>query len=212
MSAYNKKDMVLLQEAYAVRLLKEQINYLTLGDIQRKIPLMCESELNYLSEGLENILEFWGGLKSLGGAAKKGIGAVGSAIGQGVANVGRQVANTASSLGKGAVAAGKQMAQNVGDIYQSGEKTSAMGAASKKAQGLVDELTQLVSKYEPETTQDQIMGLTLQEILDSLAQETETTKANTPGFTQGVGTAASQAYGANRTPSAATPPPLPATA
>jgi hypothetical protein len=195
MSAYNKKDMSLLQEAYAVQLLREQITYITLGDLKDRLPMMTESELKFINNGLEHILEFWGGLKSLAGSAAKGI-----------SNTVTGAANTAKSLGRGALAAGKQVVSNVGDIYKSGEKTSAIGNASTKAQELIDELMQLVSKYEPETTQDQLMGLTLQQIIDTLAQSTAETKANTPTFTQGTGKAAAQAYRGSST----TPPPLPA--
>lgn len=204
MSAYNKKDMALLQEAYSVRLLKEQISYISLGDLQQRLPLMCESELKFVTEGLENILEFWGGLKNLG---------------KGVMNAGKQVAsnvgNAIGSAGKGIAAAGKQVASNVGDIYKSGEKTSALNSASAKAQELVDELVELITKYEPGETKEMIMSSTLQEILEILAQATQQTQQNTPKFTQGVGNAASQAYSANRqhpARSPATPPPLPQTA
>ena len=193
MSTYNKKDMQLLQEAYAVTLLREQISYMTLDDLKSRLPLMTESELKFVNEGLKNLLEFWGGLKNLG------------------KSVGKGMANAFGDVGRGALAAGKQMASNVGNIYHSGEKTSALNAASEKANELIDELLQLTAKYEPGATKQDIMSYSLEDILQILQKTTQDTKQNTPGFTSGIGQAARKGFSTRKTPPPlpAQPPPLP---
>ena len=158
MSAYNNKDMSLLQEAYNVRLLREQAPHMTLSQLEERLQLMSESELNYINTVMDRILnEFWGqaalagagnvgsaiggGLKRLGGAAKS---AVGSALGN--------TAQKATNIGKGALAAGKagvqQAASNVGNIYKKGQIQQRQSQALAKGLKAIEQLRGYIQQAE----------------------------------------------------------------
>lgn len=206
MSKYTNKDMVLLQEAYALTLLKEQAPSMTLNQIKSRLSLMSESELKYLITVQERILnEFWGGVKNLMGAGKNAANAVGnaakSAVGAGVnaaKNVAGNVGNAVSSAAKGVGAAAGQMAGNVKDIYNAGNQSSAYDASIKQANDLIANLVALVQKYDPEVTEEDIMGTPLQQIIADLTVGKEDVSASTPSLTQGAGQAAQAGYQANR--------------
>ena len=74
MSKYNSKDNQLLTEAYTLQLLREQAPHMTLNDVQNRLTLMTESELEYINTVQERIInEFWGGMKNVFGAGKNAV-------------------------------------------------------------------------------------------------------------------------------------------
>jgi hypothetical protein len=210
MSAYNRKDMKILEEAYNLRLLKEQAPYMTISQIQNGLDVMNESELVYINTVNERILnEFWGGLKNvaqgaknIGSAAVQGVKNVGGAALQGAKNVAGNAANAVGAAGQGALAAGKQIAANTADMYQSGNVASQSDAAIKKAQQSTQQLIDLVTQAQQNgliKAQGAVTDMTLSDIIDELTtalQSAQTFKQDSvnKGFTGGVGNAAQQAY------------------
>lgn len=215
MPKYSSKDNQLLVEAYSVQLLREQAPHMTLNDIQKRLSLMNESELNYINTVQERILnEFWGGLKNVLGtgkdAAKAGFDAAKGAVQSGV--------NAAKQVGSGLASAGSQVASNVSNIYNKGniqaDANSAMKKAQTSAQQLIDLLNQAVQQGTLKLGGNQPSDLTLGEIIDYLSGSKEAATQNAQsarakGFTGGVGQAFKQGYGK---PQGVTPPPLPQTA
>lgn len=202
--------MTLLQEAYSLRLLKEQAPHMTINQIQNRLEFMTESELQYIDTVNQRILnEFWGGLKNVaqgvknvGSAAVQGAKNVGNAAVQGAKNVAGNVANAASAAGQGALAAGKQIATNAADMYQTGNVASQSDAAIKKAQTSMQQLIDLVTQAQQNgliKAQGAITDMTLADIIDELTtaqQSAQTFKRDSlkQGFTGGAGQAAQQAY------------------
>jgi hypothetical protein len=210
MSNYNKKDMMLLGEAYDLRLLKENAPNMTLSQVQARIEFMTESEAEYINTVHERILnEFWGGLKALGGAAKQAGQAVGGklaqkgqAVAQKVGQAGSAVAQKASQVGQGAVAGAKQLASNAQDIYQTGNDSAKSGDAIKKAQTSAQQLIDLVTQAQQMglvQAQGAVSDMTLAQIIDELttAQQSAGTfkqGALDKGFTGGVAQAAKKGF------------------
>lgn len=210
MSAYNRTDMKLLEEAYNLRLLKENAPHMTINQIKDRLSLMNESELEYINVVNERILnEFWGGLKNVAQGAKN----VGSAALQGAKNVGGaalqagksaagNVANAASAAGQGAMAAGKQVVDNAKDMYQTGNAVSQSDAAIGKAQTSMQQLIDLVTQAQQGgliKAQGAVTDMTLAQIIDELTtaqQSAQTFQKNSlnRGFTGGAGQAAQKAY------------------
>lgn len=209
MALYSKKDMMLLGEAYDLRLLKENAPSMTLAQVQSRIEYMTESEAIYINTVQERIIEGWGGLKALGGAlggAAKGVGnalkGAGQAVAGKVGQTGQAVVQKAGQAVQGAKAGAQQLASNAQDIYQTGNDAAKSGDAIKKAQSSAQQLIDLV-------TQAQQMGLvqargavsdmTLAQIIDELttAQQSAGTfkqGALDKGFTGGVAQAAKKGF------------------
>ena len=210
MSAYNRTDMKLLEEAYNLRLLKEQAPNMTINDVKNRLHLMTESELEYINTVNERILnEFWGGLKNMaqgaknvGRAALHGAKNVGGAAVQGAKNVAGNAANAASAAGQGALAAGKQIASNAAGMYNQGNIASQSDAAIGKAQESMQQLIDLVTQAQQNgliKAQGSVTDMTLAQIIDELTtaqQSAQTFKQDSlkQGFTGGAGAAAQQAY------------------
>jgi hypothetical protein len=208
MSAYNKKDMNLLQEAYNVRLLKEQAPHMTLNQLEQRVHLMTESELNYINTVMDRILnEFWGqqalsGLKNVGSAAMGGLKSAGSAVKGAVGGAAQQAAN----VGKGALAAGKagaqQVASNVGNIYQKGQIQSRQNTALTKGLQSIEQLRGFIQQAEQDGVLQggqQFEDMSISELIEYLqgAQEVSASNAQSAaqqGFTKGAGGAMKQAY------------------
>lgn len=208
MARYTKNDMMLLGEAYDLRLLKENAPNMTLTQIQSRIEFMTESEADYINTVNGRILnEFWGGLKALGGAAKQvgqsvggKLSQAGQAAAQKVGQTGSAVAQKAQQVGQGAVAGAKQLASNAQDIYQTGNDAAKSGDAIKKAQSSAQQLIDLVSQAQQMglvQSQGAVSDMTLADIIDQLttAQQSAGTfkqGAMNKGFTSGVAQAARQ--------------------
>jgi len=214
--SYNRKDMALLSEAYSLTLLKEQAPHMTLGQVQSRLHLMTESELQYITDVNERIInELFGGLKNLGTAVKN----VGANAVQGVKNVGANVANATGSAVKGGLAAAGQVASNAANMYATGNQASAqtksLQQASDSIKQLIDALTQAINAKLIPAMGDP-MNLPLKNIVARLEKAQSTAGANADtasqgGFLKGAGQAASSAYNAARQPTA-TPTGQPQTA
>lgn len=214
MSAYNKNDMNLLEEAYNVRLLREQAPNMTLNQLEQRVHLMTESELTYINTVMDRILnEFWGqaalagagnvgsalggGLKRLGGAAKNAVsGAVGNA------------AQKATNVGKSALAAGKagvqQAASNVGNIYQKGQIQHRQSQALTKGLQSIEQLRGFIQQAEQDGTLQggqNFDDMSISELIEYLQGSSDVAANNAAaasnrGITAGVGQAAKQAFNA----------------
>lgn len=211
MNKYSSKDTQLLSEAYSVQLLREHAPNIKLKDLTKRYSLMNESELTYMNDVQERILnEFWGGLKNVFGAGKdaaqKGTNAVKQAGGAALnkaKQVGTQAVNTAKQVGSGLASAGSQVASNVSDIYTKGnvsaDSNKAMVKAQQSAQQLIDLLNQAVQQGTLSLGGNSPSDLTLAEIIDYLSgsKDAATQNAQTArskGFTGGVGGAFKQGF------------------
>lgn len=212
MSAYNKKDMSLLEEAYNVRLLREQAPHMTLSQLEQRVHLMSESELNYINTVMERVLnEFWGqgalsGLKNVGSAVSGGLKSAGKSYINAAKDVGSQLSQKAANVGKGALAAGKagvqQAASNVGNIYQKGQIQHRQSQALTKGLQSIEQLRGFIQQAE----QDGVLqggqnfeDMSISELIEYLQGASEVaannaTSAANKGITAGVGGAAKQAY------------------
>jgi hypothetical protein len=147
MSKYNTKDMMLLEEAYNLTLLKENMQYMTLGQINNKIHLMSESEVKYVCDVSERILEgFWGGVKNVAGGVAQGVGNVAKGVGTAVANKAGQAVQGVKQVGSGLKAAGQQVAGNVKNMYQTGSVNADTQKSVAQAQELTTQLQQLIQQ------------------------------------------------------------------
>lgn len=211
MSAYNKNDMRLLEEAYSLRLLKEQAPNMSLGDIKNRLSVMNETELVYITTVTNRILnEFWGqktlqnvgaGLKNVGGAAANAVGGTAKSVGQRVKNTVGAAGQVAKNVAGGVGAAAGQVAKNVGDMYAAGKQSSQQSQVLVDAQQAIDQLTEYLKQAEASqllpVRRGQVMNMTLNKIIQALqtAQETAGQKAQTAqarGFTGGAGQAFKQ--------------------
>jgi len=203
MAAYSQRDQQLLTEAYSLQILKESIPQMSLNQVNKNLDLMTESELEYVSNVSERILnEFLGGLKNLMGAGRgavaSGAGTVantGSSIGQGLKNAGSTALNTVKGLGKGALAAGKQVVDNTKDIYNTGVQDQKSQKAIEKAQALSQQLIDLVVQAQQSGILGQVRGniadMPLSDIIDTLDAVKQSTsdfasQAKDKGFTGGA--------------------------
>ena len=208
MSAYTKKDMSLLQEAYNVRLLREQAPHMTLSQLEERLQLMTESELQYINTVMDRILnEFWGQ------AALAGAGNVGSALGGGLKRLGGAaksavggVAQKAANVGKGVVDAGKaglqQTASNVGNIYQKGQIQHRQSQALTKGLAAIEQLRGYIQQAEQDGVlqgDQNFEDMSITELIDYLQGASEVAASNAKsaanrGFTHGVGGAMKKAF------------------
>ena len=214
MSAYNRSDMKLLEEAYNLRLLKEQAPNMTIGDVSNRLHLMNESELVYIKTVSDRILnEFWGqkalaGLKNVGGAAANAVGAAGkgvanaaSAAGKGVKNAAGSALQGAKNVGAGINAAAGQVAQNVGDMYSSGKQATQQTQVLADAQQSIEQLSEYLRQAEESgllgVARGQTMNMSLNNIIKKLQTASQNAGNNSQaaqqnGFTGGAGAAFKQ--------------------
>ena len=214
MSVYTKSDMSLLEEAYNVRLLREQAPNLTIPQLEKRIHLMSESELTYINTVMDRILnEFWGqgamaGLKNVGSAVGGGLKSAGNAAKSAVGNA----AQSAANVGRGAVAAGKagvqQVASNVGDIYQKGQIQHRQSQALTKGLNEIEQLRGFIQQAE----QDGVLqggqnfeDMSISELIEYLQGSSDVSASNAAasaqrGVTAGIGGAAKKAFQGARQP------------
>jgi hypothetical protein len=212
MSAYKRSDMKLLEEAYNIRLLKEQAPNMTLNQLEQRVQVMSESELVYINTVMDRILnEFWGqgalsGLKNVGTAAAGGIKSAGKSVGQAVGGAVGNAAQKVANVGRGVGAAGKagaqQVASNVGNIYQKGQIQQRQTSALDKGLKAIEQLRGFIQQAE----QDGVLqggqnfeDMSITELIEYLqgSQQVSTSNAQSAaqqGFTKGAGSAMKQAY------------------
>jgi hypothetical protein len=218
MSAYNKKDMSLLEEAYNVKLLREQAPNMTLDQLEKRVNLMSESELIYINTVMERILnEFWGkdalhGLKNVGSAVSGGVKSVGNAAKSAIGGAVNSAAQQAANVGRGALAAGKagaqQVANNVGDIYNKGKIQSRQSEALSKGLQSIEQLKGFIKQAEQDGVlqgDQNFEDMSISELIQYLQGASEASTNNAAasakrGFTAGVGGAAKDAYRGARQP------------
>jgi hypothetical protein len=224
MARITKLDQALLAEAYTAQLFQESAPYMTIAEIQKRLPNMTIEEAQVIEE-------LFGKLGQKLGQVASGIGGVGSAAGKGLAAAGRGVANTvgqagqavaqkAQQVGAGVKAAAGQAAQNVGNLYSAAaadkEQAQAIENASKSAMDLID-LVQAAQNKGLINLRGEVTNMSLAQIMSRLEQAKGQTagqkqSAQDTGFTGGVGSAFKQ--GMQSTGSKSTgeqqPPPLPA--
>lgn len=204
---FTRNDTILLQEAYDLRLLKEQAPSMTISQVINNLDIMSESEVVYMNKVADRILnEFAGGIGALGKAVGSGLKKLGGATVQGVKDRVGSAAQGAKSLGnaalQGAKAAGQQAVSNVSDIYQTGQQVSDSGGALKKAHESMRQLIDLLNaardggliKFGGDITR-----MTLEDIIEKLtiAQQSAQTfqkNAQTKGIGGGVLDAAKQGF------------------
>lgn len=212
MSAYKRSDMKLLEEAYNIRLLKEQAPNMTLDQLKQRVQLMSESELVYINTVMDRILnEFWGqgalsGLKNVGSAAAGGIKSAGKSVGQAVGGAVGNAAQRVGNIGRGVGAAGKagakQIASNVGDIYQKGQVQQRQSSALDKGLKAIEQLRGFIQQAE----QDGVLqggqnfeDMSITELIEYLQGSQQVSAANAQsvaqqGFGKGAGSAMKKAY------------------
>jgi hypothetical protein len=207
MSRFTKIDSMLISEAYSAQLLMESAPYMTIAEIQARLPHMTLSEAQVIEEMLgkfgKKLGEIGAGIGNLAGAAGRGIKAAGQAAGSAAANVGSGVTSSARTLGK-----------NVQDMYTSGVESKQAQNAIENARELTQELIDLVVQAQKQglvKAQKAIEDMTISEIVDELetakkSASTFKSAANRAGYTGGVGTAFKLGSGQlNQQPFKATP-------
>jgi hypothetical protein len=212
MSVFSKQDMKLLEEAYNVRLLKEQAPHMTLNQLEQRVHLMSESELTYINTVMDRILnEFWGqqalaGLKNVGSSAAGGLKSAGKAAGGAVKSAVGRVAQQAANVGKGALAAGKagaqQVASNVNNIYQKGQVQQRQSTALDKGLKSIEQLRGFIQQAEEDGALQggqNFEDMSVTELIEYLqgAQRVASSNASNAaqqGFAKGAGSAMKQAY------------------
>lgn len=183
MSRFTKIDSMLISEAYSAQLLMESAPYMTIAEIQSKLPTMTIAEAQLIEELFgklgQKIGQVGAGLGNLAGAAGRGLKSAGQAVG-GAVDKGLQAA---ADVGKGVAGAASNVAQNVGNMYKAGAGEKEAAQAIEKAQSSIEELVNLIntakSKYGPGSAfnkyfSDDPMKMTLSTISNQLNMASQT--------------------------------------
>jgi hypothetical protein len=206
MSRFTKIDSMLISEAYSAQLLMESAPYMTIAEIQRKLPTMTIAEAQLIEELFgklgQKIGQVGAGLGNLAGAAGRGLKSAGQAVGSAVGGAVDKGMQAAAGVGSGIASAAGQVGKNVQDMYKTGEVSKqtedAVANASKAAMDLID-LVQQAQQNGLVKAQKEVTDMSLAEIM----QELETAKtsastfqnaANKTGYTGGVGAAFKQGF------------------
>lgn len=145
MAKFTRHDNQLLTEAYGVQLLKESFPKMTLSQLETRLPILTESEVQYVEQFSEKIIEeFFGGLKALAGAGKNAAGSAGGGVMSGLKNAAQGVAGAAKGAVQGVKQAAGQVGSNVKDIYNTAEDSSKSKQAVKQATTSAQQLVQLI--------------------------------------------------------------------
>lgn len=197
MSRFTKLDTMLISEAYSAQLLLESAPYMTIAEIQSRLPHMTIAEAQVIEELFgklgQKIGQVGAGIGNLAGAAGRGLKSAGQAVGKAVGNAGQ----TARQVGSGISAAAGQIGKNVQNMYQTGEvskqTSDAIQNASKAAMELID-MVQQAQQNGLVKAQKEVTDMSLAEIMDELetakqSAETFRADANKTGFTGGAGAA-----------------------
>ena len=208
MSTYTRKDMALLQEAYELQLLRENIVHMSLNDIEKQLPTLTEAQINFVNDGVENIInEFWGGLKNIGKAVGGGVKNVAGGLAQSAKNVAGAALDKTKEVGQNAINAGKAGAQqfgaNASNIYQKGQIQQRQSQAVKKGLQMIEQLKELITQAENDGVLSKggppFEDMSISELIEYLQGSSDIAAANANkaaqgGFTQGVGSAMKQAW------------------
>lgn len=176
MSKFNRNDEKLLVEAYGTQLLKENFPQMTLAQVKGNIELMSESDQQWVCEFSDRVIEeLFGGLKALGGnamqAATKGLQNVASSAKSGLQNAATKSGQAIGNAASGAVAAGKKVAQNVGDKYAAGEQDAASARDAKSALDMITQLQSMIQSAQQKglvTFSGDPMTMPLKDVVDQL--------------------------------------------
>ena len=213
MATFSKKDQMLLTEAYSLQLLKESMADMSLSQIDNRLHLMSESELDYVATVNGRILAEafnFGGLKNIGGAIKQGVGgayqgakqSVGGAYQGAKQKVGGMVDTAvqgAKNVGSGIASAAGEVASNVEDIYKSGQQAGSQADLLANAKKSIDALTDALRQTDEAgllgKNRGQFMNLPLKNILAKLEQAQSLSQTSAQGARdKGVFGGAGQAF------------------
>ena len=213
MATFSKKDQMLLTEAYSLQLLKESMADMSLSQIDNRLHLMSESELDYVATVNGRILAEafnFGGLKNIGGAIKQGVGgayqgakqSVGGAYQGAKQKVGGMVDTAvqgAKNVGSGIASAAGEVASNVEDIYKSGQQAGSQADLLANAKKSIDALTDALRQSDEAgllgKNRGQFMNLPLKNILAKLEQAQSLSQTSAQGARdKGVFGGAGQAF------------------
>ena len=183
MSRFTKLDSMLISEAYSAQLLSESAPYMTIAEIQSKLPTMTIAEAQLIEELFgklgQKIGQVGAGIGNLAGAAGKGLKSAGQSA-MGAVDKGIQ---SAVDVGKGVAGAASNVAQNVSNMYKAGAGEKEAAQAIEQAQASIEEIVNLIntakSKYGPGSTfnkyfSDDPMKMTLQTISNQLDMASKT--------------------------------------
>ena len=208
--SYSSRDNQLLTEAFELQLLKESYQDMSISQTLNNLDLMSESQLEYVCQVNERILnEFFGGIKNIFGGGKqaasgsaKALGGAGSRLGQGIKNAAQGAKEFGQNVGKGALAAGKEVVQNTKDMYNTGDEAAKSENFAKKAEQYVNALRDQLEKAQQQgllTHKGDINSMSLGDIIDELQLATKGRQsfagsAQRKGFTGGAGNAFRQGF------------------
>ena len=208
--AYSSRDNQLLTEAYELQILKESYQDMTLSQTLNNLDLMSESQLEYVCQVNERILnEFFGGLKNVLGGGQRAVAGpaqalsnVGSSFGQGLKNMAQGAKEYGQKIGKGALAAGQQVAQNTKDMYNTGDEAAKSESFVKKAEKYVQALQDQLEQAQQGgylSYKGDVSAMSLGDIIDELQLATQGRQniagsAQRKGFTGGAGQAFRQGF------------------
>jgi hypothetical protein len=208
MSKFTKLDTMLISEAYSAQLLLESAPYMTIAEIQSKLPTMTIAEAQIIEEMFGKMGRAIGqvasGIGNVAGAAGRGLKSAGQAVGKAIGNAGQ----TAKQVGSGIASAAGQVGTNVKNMYQTGADSKEAEQAVAQAQQAIEDLINLIdtakAKYGEGSTfgmyfSENPMNMTLTTISNQLNMASQTAQgasdaANKKGFTGGVGSAFKQGF------------------
>jgi hypothetical protein len=176
MSKFTKLDTMLISEAYSAQLLSESAPYMTIAEIQSKLPTMTIAEAQIIEE-------MFGKMGKRLGQIGAGIGNLAGAAGRGLKSAGQAVGSTAGKVGSGIASAAGQVGSNVKNMYQTGADSKEAEQAVTQAQQAIEDLINLIdtakAKYGPGSTfnkyfSDDPMKMTLQTISNQLNMASQT--------------------------------------
>jgi hypothetical protein len=190
MSRLSKLDQVLLAEAYSAQLFEESAQYLTIGELQARIPTMTIEEAQIIEE-------LFGKFGDKLAQAASGVGALKNVAGNALKQTVGGAINKAKQVGAGAMEAGKQAVGNVKDVISTGAVEREAQQSISKASELINQVSALVSKAQQQKlikSQKPVTDMSLSEIMSELKtaqQSAQTFKNNAAnaGFTGGMGKA-----------------------
>jgi predicted ribonuclease toxin of YeeF-YezG toxin-antitoxin module len=181
MSKFTKLDSMLISEAYSAQLLVESAPYMTIAEIQSRLPHMTIAEAQVIEELFGKLGQRMGqvasGVSGVGGAALKGLKSAGQSAGRAISGAVDKGVEAATGVGRGIAGAASNVAQNVGNMYKAGAEEKEAAQAIEKAQSSIEELVNLIntakSKYGPGSAfnkyfSDDPMKMTLSTIANQL--------------------------------------------
>ena len=209
MASYTHRDTVMLTEAYSVQLLKESVPNMTLDQVSNRLHLMCESELVYVNEVAERILEgvlgdAWSGIKNVAGTVGNSVANAAQSVGNGVGNSVQRGVQSAKNVGAGIAAGAGQLKDNIKNTYTAGANQSKSATALKNAQASIQQLTQaliqadamgLIGKRNSRQWMNQNLSA-ITKLLDKANQQagSNAQAMQKQGLGNGVGSAAQSGY------------------